>query len=1232
MYFLLLSMLIYRAIRSEFWKYCGIFVPAMRNIHTNYPVERPKLFGRAVSWLFLIALTCVWLSSCRNHSQEKADKFNDIAYHYHYRNLDSTATFARRALAVASSDDACRAEALNHLAFVSIMRMDYPMAKKLCDSVQASTSNQIELLVSDIQQMRICQRESRNKHFYDAYQQAGQRLRRIAESSEELTPRQKRRMVYAQTEYQIVASSYFYYVGLERQSAQAVVKAGEVAGLDQDTAQLINFCYNYGSGGVLTQGTREEINQQEFDYLMRAYRLALQSQSTFWIANTLQALSEHLQQRPDGERLMADNPRDIRQLNTDSMPDSLLAGNLAERSLQFFRKYGDIYQTAGSLRTLANCYWQIGDYTSALLCLQQALEEDTLINRAPDLVASIREQLCLVYSAVDDKQSSDYNRNLYLDLQDQTRQDRYYEARADQLDRTSHTLNLILGAVVMMIVVVVGLLILFAYMRNRGGSKATLLSPLYASLRKWQQKSEAQQLEMTDRFEELQEQLAVSKLRVEASKRRNLEQRAKISLINSVLPLLDRMLLEIKHLATDTETPTLRAERTAYLQELVQQVNATNVVLTEWIKLRQGSLSVRIESFPLQPIFDLVAKAQPEFNLKGIQLVVHPTTVWAKADRVLTLFMVNTLADNARKYTLSGGKVTLLAQDNDDYVEVSVTDTGCGMTEEQLKRLFEYHPISDEQLSQQTVSTESHSHGFGLMNCKGIINHYRKLSQLFSVCTLQAESISGKGSRFFFRLPKGIACKTLSLLLLLSYSLWGMAAPVTPTPNQFLQQASLYADSAYHSNIDGTYPKTLDYADSCCTYLNHFYQTVHPQGRVLISLFAQNNIDVPEVRWLRDSIPTNYEVILSMRNEAAVAALALHQWDIYRYNNKAYTQLFKESSADNTLPSYCVMMQRSEDNKQVAITVLILLLLSIAPAFYFIYYRHRISFLLNADQVRQLVEILLSDAPLTKKMQAAEVLRKSPLPSPLGPLVEQICAALRASADVERKAQERLLEQEEQLHRFVLEDERLHLSNSTLDNSLSALKHETMYYPSRIAQLLSERDVKISDIQELAAYYRELYHLLCLQTMKQLALIPLSGRPIALDQLFPRDTIVGQWPDGGTTDGAKERVLGDADMLCFLFEILRKQNGNQPLTVEIALRGTAYIVLRVPIDRMDESEQEVTASLFSPSMANLPYLLCSQIVRDNGELTHRRGCGIEARRFNNKTYLIITLARWNNLK
>ena len=42
--------------------------------------------------------------------------------------------------------------------------------------------------------------------------------------------------------------------------------------------------------------------------------------------------------------------------------------------------------------------------------------------------------------------------------------------------------------------------------------------------------------------------------------------------------------------------------------------------------------------------------------------------------------------------------------------------------------------------------------------------------------------------------------------------------------------------------------------------------------------------------------------------------LALHLWDVYHYNNRLYTQLFRERSADNTLGEYVVVMQKSENN------------------------------------------------------------------------------------------------------------------------------------------------------------------------------------------------------------------------------------------------------------------------------------------------------------------------------
>ena len=146
--------------------------------------------------------------------------------------------------------------------------------------------------------------------------------------------------------------------------------------------------------------TKDEINQREFSYLFQCYTTAQLAGLSYWEANAMQGISEHLNDKAQRRKLIKDNPPAFALLNMDHMPDSLLAGNLAQRSLEIFARYGDVYQTAGAYRTLASCYWALSDYKSALFCLQNALHKNVAINNAPDLVASICEQLCLVYSAI----------------------------------------------------------------------------------------------------------------------------------------------------------------------------------------------------------------------------------------------------------------------------------------------------------------------------------------------------------------------------------------------------------------------------------------------------------------------------------------------------------------------------------------------------------------------------------------------------------------------------------------------------------------------------------------------------------------------------------------------------------------------------------------------------------------------------------------------------------------
>ncbi len=994
--------------------------------------------------LNLLIILCV--SACSPSNQAAVDKLNSLSYTYHYRDIDSTEYYAKQALEASLSYDDGRAEALNGLAFVAMVRMDYHRADSLLVEATSLTDNQLELLVTYVQQMRLCQRRSKNREFYEYREKAVQAQKRINEERNQLSSRQLSRLRYAESEMAIVTSTYYYYVGLERQSVDALLQL-DIDEVRHDTAQYLNYLYNVGAGGILTDGTSEDVHAEEVNYLNRCLSIAQRYHYTYFVAQALEGLADHT-----GDWQQAD------------------------KALQLFRDYGDVYQIAGAYRTLASCYHAMGDDFRALTYLDSALV-DQRINQAPDLVASIREQLSVAYSAVNDKQHSDYNRNIYIDLQEQTRQDRELEARAGILDHAVNQLNLMIWAVLGAIVLLVFLLWLF----NRLNKKSK------------------EDHRLDDLLEEKNDEVAEARLRVAKNERRHLEQRAKVSQAMSILPLIDRILHEVKYLDGEDKQDHIQ-----YIRELTDNINEQNQLLTQWIQLRQGELNLHVESFPLQQLFDLVARSKTSFAMKGITLSVEPTSVTVKADRVLTLFMLNTLADNARKFTPKDGRVDISASETPDYVEISVSDTGCGMTDDQLAHVFDRKTITEKSAT---------SHGFGLMNCKGIIEKYHKVSQIFSVCSLQAESQQGRGSRFFFRLPKGVV-----RLLAIGYGLLAMSQPLTanpqsPTANN-LSRAHIFADSAYFSNVNGTYARTLQFADSCRYYLNAHYLSQHPDGRLLMTRQEDNGTLPAEIQWFHESLSTNYQIILDIRNEVAVAALALHEWSLYAYNNKVYTQLFKEMSADNTLADYCRTMQQSQTNKRIAVIVLLVLLVTIVPAYYMLYYRHRLYNRFRRERM-QLTNIEMAD---------------------------------------------------DELHRAELEDSVLHVSNAVLDNCLSTLKHETMYYPSRIRQLVDAGDV--DSLTEVAAYYRDLYSILIQQAVDQVERIKLHVRPVRF---------YGQ------------QVLGDENLLRYLFELLEVKG-------EIAseVKDDNYVVFHVPYKTRD----------------SLTSYLCRQIVRDHGEATNRRACGI----------------------
>ncbi|MGH8610919.1 MAG: heavy metal sensor histidine kinase [Gammaproteobacteria bacterium] len=112
-----------------------------------------------------------------------------------------------------------------------------------------------------------------------------------------------------------------------------------------------------------------------------------------------------------------------------------------------------------------------------------------------------------------------------------------------------------------------------------------------------------------------------------------------------------------------------------------------------------------------------------------------------EADPVLFRQTISNLLSNALNYTARGGKVSISVQRQDDRtVEVSVTDTGCGIPPEHLPKIFDRFYRVDPARSQQPNAS-----GLGLAIVKSIMDLHGG--------TVSVQSEVGKGSTFTLKLP-----------------------------------------------------------------------------------------------------------------------------------------------------------------------------------------------------------------------------------------------------------------------------------------------------------------------------------------------------------------------------------------------------------------------------------------------------------------------------------------------
>lgn len=1389
------------------------------------------------------------------------DSLNGKAYAYRYRSLDSSYKYANEAYRQVNFYKSGKAEASNNLGFCAFMAMDFDRAEALHKEVYKLTKNELELLIADIGLMKICQRTAMNKEFYDYRNSALKRMKRIREESDLFADRHEAlRLDYAFTEFFIVSSIYYYYLQQRQEAITSLNRIPEDEALT-DTNQLLYYHYIKGSASLVEATKPEDRKMREFDQLYITWRTAVQTNHPYFEGNGLQGLA-NLMVSPNNFELF--RTRRGYALDQFGFPvDSLLPLRMAQRTLEKFREYNDLYQIAGAYVSIGKYMNEHGRYTEALDTLAKALDcvnqhhmlyyhhaADTLdklhvfvegdttytgvpwimqedVRTVPEWISRIREQLSVSYAGLGMKYASDYNRNIYLDILNYTRQDKELESRYLSLEADSRQMTLVLSLVIVGLVLVVILWWFFnkrSKIRNQvdverlqriltlcrditssipmnvpliqqgidqlfGKGRLQLeipeegkaaLVPLHRLNRDekalvhvlepyivWAADNEQMVEALSDERMQLEKQRYVYEQHIAGNKRQNLIKKACLAIVNGINPYIDRILNEV-HKLTERgyiDNAKIKKEKYQYIDELVTTINEYNDILALWIKMKQGTLSLNIETFSLNELFELLGKGRRAFEMKNQKLEIEPTTVMVKADRALTLFMINTLAENARKYTPEGGTIKVYARTTEDaYVEISVEDNGRGISEEDVayiigEKVYDSRVIGMKNAADPEVLKENKGSGFGLMNCKGIIEKYKKTNDLFRGCVFDVESELGKGSRFYFRLPSGVR-KAMGVLLLCLLLPLGMVSclhdPIPPmlqdgdsivvvtdsAYEDLLDVASDYANAAYFANVDENYELALQYIDSAMLFLNEHYEKYARPDRPHRYMKLVGEGTPAEISWWNELFDSDYHVILDIRNEASVAFLALKQLDAYSYNNSAFTDLYKLQGEDQTLEAYCRQLERSNTNKTVGIILCFVLLIVSLVGYYFLYMRKRLQNRLNLEQVLEInqkvfaaslvrpqeqenaealqrEESMLKEIPqrivdeafgsvnelltidrmgiavyneTTHRLEYAsrpgqempemveqcfssgkylseQHLQAIPLMVEAGSehqcvgvlylerregteqetdrllfeLVARYVAIVVFNAVVKLATKYRDIESaHEETRRASWEDSMLHVQNMVLDNCLSTIKHETIYYPNKIKQIvgrlntqkLSETEEReaVETMTELIEYYKGIFTILSSCASRQLEEVTFRRTVIPVQELLDAagkyfKKLMKNRPERIELEieSMEAKVIGDVNQLRFLLENLI----DEALTVREdgvirlqARKDNEYIRFLFTDTRREKSVEELN-QLFYPNLARMTsgekgelrgteYLVCKQIIRDHDEFAGRRGCRINA--------------------
>jgi signal transduction histidine kinase len=186
-------------------------------------------------------------------------------------------------------------------------------------------------------------------------------------------------------------------------------------------------------------------------------------------------------------------------------------------------------------------------------------------------------------------------------------------------------------------------------------------------------------------------------------------------------------------------------EYSTIIHQTIHKTYNLLINLLEWARSQTDGIEFFPELFFIsESVNEIISLLNPQANKKGITIIKKISDelkIFGDSNMLVTV--IRNLISNAIKYSNNNGEITISAFIKNDLTQISVSDTGVGISPEKLGKLFLV-----EHTSSTLGTSEEKGTGLGLILCKEFIEKHSG--------KIWAESVEGKGSIFHFTIPKQI--------------------------------------------------------------------------------------------------------------------------------------------------------------------------------------------------------------------------------------------------------------------------------------------------------------------------------------------------------------------------------------------------------------------------------------------------------------------------------------------